>query len=103
MTPASHRIRPRTVTPQDYDHISIRGNVIRLNRMPLEVPPGAVLCYLGRTSSGRPVILCPVDKLNSIPKAFAHRVQGVMTIDGQLWGQRLLITENGKVYAIMDE
>lgn len=89
-------------TPRDYDHINIVGNLIRLNREPLEVPPETLRCYLGRDSRGRAVLLCPVNEANKVPKGFRHRVQFVMPFWEPNGEQLVLVHTNGKVYVVVD-
>jgi len=82
--------------------VNLPCHVARLHQLPDPLPPDALMLYMGRGLNGRAVLLCPVDKLNSVPKGFRHRVQAVMPF----WkpnGERLVIIHrNGRVYLVDD-
>lgn len=106
MTPARKArtsiMKPRAVTPERYAYAQIRGQVVRLNQMPMPLPPDAVLCYLGRESSGRAVILCPVNKLNSLPDSLSIRVQGLIPGCESNCELPVIVAPNGKIYVVID-
>lgn len=77
------------------------GFVKRLNQLPLEIPPDVTVTYLGRDSSGRAVLLCPVNKLNNLPKHFRFRVQGVMPLWEPRGEQVVLVRSDGTCYAVI--
>lgn len=98
---ASNRAKSRRVTPKSFDHVQLQGNIIRLNRVPLEIPPDTAVGYLGRDSQGRAVILTSVDNVNKFPKSFMHRIQTVLPFWEPSGEQLILVHQTGRVYAVM--
>lgn len=93
-------MKRRRATPEDYDGITCLGQVIRLNKLPLEVPPDAAVVYLGRSSSGGVLVLGTVDNIKKLPKRLKASAQTVLPFWEQSCEQLCLVTSSGKIYAV---
>lgn len=91
----------RSRVEQKHNLVKLPCFVTRLNQLPDPLPPDVIKAYLGReSSSGRAVLLIPVNKLNSVPKSFRHRVQAVMPFWEPTCEPLLLLHPNGRCYLV---
>lgn len=99
---ASNRARSRRVTPLSFAGWSADGNIIRLNRMPLAIPPDAAVGYLEIGLSSRLIFIGSVDNIKKLPKSFPFEAQAELPGCEQKSGQLCLVAPNGKIYLVVD-
>lgn len=77
--------------------------LVRLNRLPRGIEAKATKVYCSRDSQGFSVVLCPVDKLNNLPKRFAPWIQGIMGPGSKEDGIPVWISQDGTCYLVAEE
>lgn len=92
---------PKRVSTDWYQK-RIKGatRVTRLHRMvpDRDLPPGYVRAILDSSSHGRPVLLCPVDRVGLLPKCLTIGVQTEFDFVDKDVNKSVLIGPDGSVY-----
>lgn len=75
-----------------------RDHVV-LNRPPLHIPPEYIVTT-AEVIKGKTVLLCPVNKLNKLPKALLLGVQGEFDFVDKPVNKLFLVGPDGRVYRV---
>lgn len=73
------------------------GGITILNQKPLAIPGGSIPIRI-MILKGEITVLCPVNKLNSVPKGLPFKVQGDFVMANNFVDNHGLITETGRAY-----
>lgn len=73
------------------------GGITILNQKPLAIPAGSIPIRI-ILLKGELSVLCPVNKLNNVPKGLPFRVQGDFVMGDNFVDNPGLITETGRTY-----